>query len=214
MSLRVVIFVPSTNQFKFPAALMKEKRRYHEMVLLPSGKVLIIGGVTGASQSTYEYSDTMEIYDPANGTFTLLAKKMSKKRTGHRAVLLANGKVLIVGGYCGRNCQGGQLVHDLYDPLTDTITPIAPVGDLPSSHAAVLLDDGRVLVVGDENSKQKVVAFDPSGGGGWTLEPDMLAPGQSRVEAVKLGDGSVLVVGGIVSTSPYEFTKQAQRFYP
>ena len=32
--------------------------------------------------------------------------------------------------------------------------------------------------------------------------------------AVRSGDGSVLVVGGIVSTSPYEFTKQAQRFYP
>jgi hypothetical protein len=57
--------------------------------LLKSGKVLIAGGWTGAQATA-----TAELYDPQNGTFTPTGN-LNHARSGHGAVLLDNGMVLI-----------------------------------------------------------------------------------------------------------------------
>jgi hypothetical protein len=72
---------------------------------LPNGQVLIAGG-----SDTDGMLATAELYDPAQGTFTcvggrsggpisLCKQSMTDFRTYALAVPLANGQVLIVGGY-------------------------------------------------------------------------------------------------------------------
>jgi hypothetical protein len=61
-------------------------------VLLRSGKVLVAGGWTGQGGT-----DSAELYDPATGRFTTIAK-MTARRGRPGATMLANGDVLITGG--------------------------------------------------------------------------------------------------------------------
>jgi hypothetical protein len=62
-------------------------------ILLPDGRVLIVGGVGSNAQSL----GTAEAYDPTTGRFSP-AGSMAKIRNGHTATLLADGSVLVTGG--------------------------------------------------------------------------------------------------------------------
>jgi hypothetical protein len=105
-------------------------------------------------------------------------------------------------------------VNDVYDPITETVAGVAHPGSLPSGHAALRLDDGRVLVAGAAwDPTDLVVLYDPQGGGSWTTAPP-LAIGRWYARAALLHDGSALVVGGVTSSSPYTLASRAERFYP
>jgi hypothetical protein len=212
----IEVYDPKTGNWKTPGGMMQEGRRYHTATLLKNGKVLFAGGIQGASSSRWDttYLDSLEIYDPSSGTFYTPPVKMSMKRVSHTATLLPDGKVLIVGGWCwGSDC--GKSVDDIYDPVTDTITPLAHHGDLPSSHVAARLIDGRVLVVGDGSatSKGTVLLYDPGSGAAWVPQPDM-AMSRWGATATLLKDGSVLVVGGKHQSDPLAYADEAERFVP
>lgn len=212
----IAVYKPSSNSWVTPAALLTEARRGHTATRLKGGKVLFAGGIqgTGSIWNT-TYLDTLEVYDPVVGTMTKSKAVMSKQRAGHTSTLLPTGKVFIVGGVCLNNCKSGALqVDDLYDPAADAITPRAHAGDLPSTHVAVLLKDGRVLVAGDIDAADyaNVFAYDPVGAL-WTTMPS-LAVGRWSPGGTLLKDGSVFVVGGVTSASPYTYAKTAERFYP
>ena len=66
--------------------------------LMPSGKVLLAGGLGFVPGVGDHFPETTELYDPATGQFTLHAARLDVPRTGHTATLLANGAVLLVGG--------------------------------------------------------------------------------------------------------------------
>jgi hypothetical protein len=57
--------------------------------LLPNGRVLIVGGVSGSGQLA-----STEVYDPSIGTFGT-GPMMQKTRAFHASSILANGGVLI-----------------------------------------------------------------------------------------------------------------------
>ena len=213
----IVIYVPSSNTWKFPSAQLNVARRGHTATLLPNGKVVFTGGIQGSGSIwSTDYFDSIEIYDPATGKMTLSKVTMSKQRNGHSATLLADGKVLIVGGVCLNDCKSdAKQVDDIYDPSTDTIVAVQHAGDLPSTHIAVRLDDKRVLVAGDTDkaTAARAVAYEPVGGGFWTTLPDM-AIGRWSAQAAKLKDGKVLVVGGVKESSPYEYADKAELFHP
>ena len=64
------------------------------MSVLPDGRVLVVGGAMtprGARSSA-------ELFDPEQGTWTD-AGRLQQARHGHRAIMLNDGRVLIVGGY-------------------------------------------------------------------------------------------------------------------
>jgi hypothetical protein len=143
---------------------MHEPRKDAMAVLLADGRVLIAGGSPASSVDSEAVTDSAEIYDPATGTFTLTGS-MITGRMQATATLLADGRVLIAGGFgcltkaCNpeppRREEGALKSAEIYDPATGKFTS---AGQMALSYGtAAGLPDGRVLLLGGG----EVAAFDP-----------------------------------------------------
>ncbi|HEY6351720.1 MAG TPA: carboxypeptidase regulatory-like domain-containing protein [Candidatus Angelobacter sp.] len=77
-------------------------RRQHNAVVLPDGKVFIIGGSSGSGfdDSTHPVLPT-EMWDPATGQFTLMPSIAVYRGYHSTAILLPDGRVLSAGGNVG-----------------------------------------------------------------------------------------------------------------
>ena len=84
--------------------------------MLPSGKVLVAGGV---SYFGGVFPTTGELYDPATGKWSPTLPLVSGRRD-HFAALLPNGKVLVAGGF--NNTDTGPTT-ELFDPADAVATP-------------------------------------------------------------------------------------------
>ena len=118
---------------------------------------------------------------------------LSEGRAGHTATRLANGKVLIAGGY---GEEPSLLTAALYDRVSDTFTPTGSMQIARVGHTATLLNDGRVLIVGGDLSANTSPAelYDPETGA-FALAGFPAAPRLSH-SATLLSDGRVLLAGG------------------
>ena len=101
---------------------------YGPATLLPSGKVLIVGGDASGTSA--------ELFDPAAGIFTATGTVTTGAQT---ATLLLSGKVLVTGVDAGA---------ELYDPAAGTFTATGSMAVARSAHTATLLPSGKVLVAG------------------------------------------------------------------
>jgi hypothetical protein len=97
---------------------------------LSDGRVLLAGGDSGSQQDP-SITSTAELYDPATGAFTSTGQ-MTIERASQTATLLANDRVLMVGG---EDLSGGILSSlsstEIYDPTTGTFTAAASLTDAP-----------------------------------------------------------------------------------
>jgi hypothetical protein len=121
-------------------------------------------------------------------------------RIEHSAVLLASGKVLVVGGTTDWSFD--YTTTELFDPETGTWAATGSTNDPRHYHTATFLEDGRVLVTGgylsgDAQELKTVELYQP-GTGTWTRTADMHRARSSHV-AARLYDGRVLVAVGWVS---------------
>jgi hypothetical protein len=135
------LYDPASGTFT-PTGAMTAARAGHTATLLPNGRVLIVGGVSGEA--------TAEIYDPASGTFTPTGA-MTAVHADHTATLLQDGRVLVAGGYSSDdiNVAGVSLASaELYDPASGTFTPTGNLTAARERYTATLLQDGRVLIAG------------------------------------------------------------------
>jgi len=113
---------------------------------------------------------------------------MTIPRAEHSATLLPNGKVLIAGGYSPTAFSQMVATAELYDPSTGSFTPTGSMTTARAGHTAVLLADGRVLIVGGPTE-----LYDPSTGSFTLAGPAIPIP--SLIAAMPLADGRVLVEG-------------------
>ena len=159
--LTVVPPVPATAGTFVAAGEMVWNRSSHVAVLLQSGKVLIAGGFLVVDSTPFpENSSLAELYDPLTNNFSATGS-MSAPRSGHAAVALPNGTVLICGGI--DNVRGEILASaEIYDPATGVFSPTGSMRFARFQHSAVLLSNGKVLVVG--NGKVVGGPSDPQGG--------------------------------------------------
>jgi hypothetical protein len=81
---------------------MLRARAGHAAAMLPSGNVLITGGIGGEPSA--------EIYDVTTDGFHLAAD-MTTSRAVHTATLLLNGQVLVAGGF-GLDSGSAELYTD------------------------------------------------------------------------------------------------------
>ena len=110
-----------------------------------SARVLVTGGWT----ATFLRQATAEVYNVATGIFSPTGS-MSSKRAGHAATLLGSGKVLVTGGVVDppvTPCPA-DIPAELYDPATGRFANTGKTILCRSSHHAVRLNTGRVLLVG------------------------------------------------------------------
>src|ERR1700683_326531 len=161
-------------------------RAGHAATLLPTGEVLITGGVdeTGQAQAS------AELYDPATKTSTKTGG-MSQAREHHTSTLLTDGTVLIAGGD-----QNGNALKtaEIYDPASGNFTLTAEMHRPHTEHTATLLTNGNVLIVGGAVAEIYNIAPKPK------FTETTGAPVVPRKDhaSVLLADseGDVLVTGG------------------
>ena len=168
---------------------MTAKRAAHTATLLPNGKVLIAGGMTGSESGL----SSAEVFDPTTKTFAA-AQNMTVARAGHTATPLPNGKVLISGGYNGEYLNSAEV----YDPATNQFASTGRMVTERSGHVATLLNDGKVLLVGGVGTGWTFLAdaelFDPQTNT-FTATGGMATARESHT-ATLLNDGKVLITGG------------------
>jgi hypothetical protein len=185
------LFDPAKGTF-IAAANMQSRRVEHSATLLPNGKVLIAGGLAGrASEGGPGVTATTEIFNPATGRFAP-GPSMKTPRTGHAAVLLPNGKVLVAGG--AKSDEPGLASAEIYDPATNQWTATGSMVTPRVARTAVVLKDGRVLVTGGGEGKNLAEVYDPVSGI-WHATGNMTAP-RVKHAATLLPDGRVLITGG------------------
>ncbi|ADO69570.1 Kelch repeat-containing protein [Stigmatella aurantiaca] len=173
-----------------PTGAMSSPRANHTATLLPSGKVLVAGGLSSSSG----YLATAEVYDPVTGTWSVTGS-MASVRAHHTATLLPSGKVLVAGG---GNGIGSPAAAELYDPATGTWSTTGSMSAPRYLHTATLLPTGKVLIAGGalgSGYPVKVEVYDPATGT-WSTTGSM-ASSRAYHPATLLPDGKVLVSGGI-----------------
>lgn len=94
-------------------------------------------------------------------------------KRNHFSIITLGGKIYVIGGQFGHDCDGGldkQYAH-VYNPTTDTWTQL-PLLPTPRSHieGGTFAIDGKIFIVAgqrDSNiSTNKVTIFDPAGNNG------------------------------------------------
>jgi len=193
------------------------------------GKVLIAGGVIDGDLAT---TNTADLYDPANGKFTPTGT-MNVARSGQAAVLLAGGKVLIVGAIDSVGPEDAEI----YDPVAGTFSCVA--GTDPTTGTcnatlvhnapllmATLLQSGKVLITGlptptsNGQVSNAAAIYDPLQAtftcmNGLSSTPGVCNPSMSslhtRGTATLLGNGTVLIAGGSTGSG---YTSSAEIYDP
>jgi len=206
-------------------------RQDAEAVLLHDGTVLVKGGTIDADGVVTAFGT--ELYEPATGGWRM-ADNAKVLRNAGTSTVLADGSVLAAGGFSWVT-QGYRYAGITYPmPLRSSESYDAngmwrPAGDLNDgrySHTASLMPDGRVLVAGGESSRYEEDAYsetplksaelyDPSDTT-WVYTSSSLNIARARHTATSLGDGSVLVVGGVGrdSSNASVVLRSAERYFP
>jgi len=131
-------FDPSTNTWTTRASPFAGRIK-HQAFLLGSGSVLLVGGRPVNDGGTFNVG---ELYDPVTSTWS--ATSTTSGRTDATGAVLADGRVLIAGGYAG----GALASSALYNPSAGTWSAGDPLVVRRHAAQAVRLNDGRVLIAG------------------------------------------------------------------
>jgi N-acetylneuraminic acid mutarotase len=199
------LYDPASNAWT-SAGFMSTPRYQDTASLLGNGTVLVVGGNDGDTCTCTTFLGSADLYNPTTNSFTATGP-LNTARYAHTATVLANGKVLVTGGFGGATSTiqtGGAALAsaELYDPTAGTWTATGSMNSPRMNHTATLLPSGKVLVAGGSTGAATTASaemYDPSSGT-WTLVAPMATPRQSQ-GAVALSNGTVLVVGGLNDAS-------------
>ncbi len=207
------LYDPVSGQFTLTGSTNQLHGAYHTATLLNDGRVLVVGGLAAASYPPPSpVADSgAELFDPATGTFAV-AGPMAMNRAWHTATLLADGRVLVAGGWLVNPANTFTIFDsaEVFDPSTGSFSLTLPMSTARAAHFAALLPSGAVLVGGGFGGPS-VDLFDP-------IEGAFTPTGSCSSEhntgiAVLLSSGQVLVVGGD-DGALYTGTSSAELYSP
>jgi hypothetical protein len=204
------LYEPASGTFR-SAGTMLLARDQHTATWLPKEGLVLLAGGRESYKLTTRVTATAELYDPAAEAFTATGS-MSQPRTAAAAVLLKNGKVLVVGG---ASDDGALSSAELYNPETGTFSPTGSMAEARQGPSATLLEDGRVLVAGGSSSEVLLLSsaeiYDP-GKGEFEATGSMTVPRRNQT-ATLLYDGRVLIAGGDASSGRTRSTHDSAEVY-
>lgn len=182
-------------------------------MLTTSGKVLVVGGTLYNNGNLVGYSDSAEVYDPSNNTWTPAVNTMASSRAFHTATELDPnadlGKVLITGG---SDATGPLKSIEIFNPSANQfyadVDPLMGVNR--AHHCAVRLHNGDVMVAGgtttgdyqDVNAGVEIYSTMVGGQYGG-FRPQVLNLTNARMDhtcTLLEGTGDVLVAGGLTGS--------------
>jgi hypothetical protein len=141
---------------------------------------------------------TTAIFDARRGVITT-GPRLHQPRVSHTATLLADGRVLVAGGYPGEG-EPPTATMEVFDPAAGDVRPFGSLLVARADHTATLLPDGRVLVAGgrgvDGAALRSAEIVTPSGA--VSAGPPLPEPRTAHT-ATALTSG-VLLVGGTTTS--------------
>lgn len=188
-TLAAFVFNPASGAWQSVPMPAGQQRRGHTATLLPDGRVYLAGGLDSAGPRR----DSL-IFDPASRAWTQ-GPELNVPRGEHHATLMPDGRVLLTGG-TGRGPNGP--IHlasaEAFDPQANTHMGEGSMGAGRSHHTATLLAGGELLVAGGGDAMASVELFTQTQA---PVSVAALTATSGSRRATPLGDGSVLVAGGI-----------------
>jgi hypothetical protein len=162
------------------------------MSILPSGKVLIVGGDRPGA------SGTAEIFDPTSSTFVATSAPLF--RIDHTATSLPSGDVLLVGGY---NQSDYASEIERFDSQLKRFVVDAKLHYPRWQHTTTALASGEVLIAGGDNASGVVSTSEIYSSTRHAVldGPPTLARRIAHT-ATLLSDGTVMLAGGINPGGP------------
>jgi len=178
-------------------------RVLHGAVLVPPDHVVLLGGTANPAQEGEIFGDATRLQGATGASG--VAEQTELARTAHTATLLADGNVLVAGGYSSGGhassaavmSPGGELLHYFQN---DHLTR--------ANHGALLLPSGNVLIIGGQKvdfaqgtpakpygTVASALVLDPATGGEVQyFESELFA--RVMTDLVLLDEQRVVVVGG------------------
>ncbi len=184
------LYDPTTGSWS-PAGMMNAAREGHTATLLANGKVLVASGFGGTLTSPTLHSSA-ELYDPNTGSWTPTGS-LGTARPFLKAVLLATGKVLAVGG--SNFTTTVYNTAELYDPATGQWSATGSMAVARQAHTLTLLANGKVLVVANTAGQNSAELYNPATGS-WATTANLSSNVRLNHTATLLLNGKVLVAGG------------------
>jgi hypothetical protein len=203
------------------ADTMKRGRNFHETILLPSGDVVVIGGMSLTGQAnSFSFNMDYEHYDITDGEFKQPQRLISVGGYGNAGVALRENGALVCGGM--DNNSKGFIISAGCDlnGLDRTIAAETPLPVGVVYHEMTALTSGQVLLTGgltspagsevlnDRSLRQASEAVYLFEGGSWIEVAPMNHPRAMHSAAV-LPDGRVLVVGGAINFKGVAYLEEA-----
>ena len=205
------LYDPSSRTWASVAAPTAEgdyqERGWHTSALVGNGKVLYIGGW---SRSGNRQLDSVGLYDPLTGSVSPTSS-MSEDRYQASSIDLADGRVLVTGGYDWDGNERATLASaEVYDPSSGSWSGAGEMAMSRVGHTMTVLSDGRVLVVGDVLNRRTEI-YDPSTDN-WSEAADTIETREGHT-ATLLKDGRVLVAGGARGSPDQPFAVTSAEVY-
>jgi hypothetical protein len=170
------------------AAELSEARDSFASFVLPDGRVLVAGGLSGAPT---EPIASAELYDPASDSWSVTGSLLQARSSFTLSARASKGgvAVLAVGGAAQ---QGALSSTELYDEGSGLWSPGPELPAPYAGHAALRFDDGDLLIAGGSSSRR--AALLGASASSWTPAGELLAlePGSTLTA---LGNDDALLVG-------------------
>lgn len=179
-------------------------------------RILVVGGYANTAAAGIAVPPDVDLVTVSGATVTSKqAGSLLEGRYGHGAARLADGGVLVTGGYGAPNFGSLLSSAERFDVAANRWTAAAPMSTPRARHAAMLLPDGRVLVAGGYTGvdpanpavlmpTSSAELYDPATNA-WSKLPDMAEPRAGAV-ATLVGTTRVHFVGPGLTAESFDLT--------
>jgi hypothetical protein len=151
------LYDPKTDTFATTGDMITA-RNSPLLTQLPDGKILVSNGHNSVTGTTGAPIQSIEIYDPATGTFTAAGNTLVA-RHGNRVTRLDNGKTIFVGGQTTADPTPSVTDSaELYNHVTGSFSDTDNLNTARRNFAQWSLPNGKILVAGGYDASATVLS--------------------------------------------------------